>query len=59
MVRLPKMPPEIELDIALHRGEFVAASALMNTVACRWIWKSSAANKQTSLNAVRDALVPR
>jgi DNA polymerase family A len=60
MVRLlPKMLPEIELDVALHRGEFVAASAqmehrgvpidmaILTQLADKHVWR-----------AVRDAMVP-
>src|SRR5262245_54355535 len=56
---LPKMLPDIELDIALYRSEFVAASALMehrgvpidmeifSQLADKHVWR-----------AVRDAMVP-
>ena len=60
MVRLlPKMLPDIELYIALHRGEFVAASALMEHRGVPMDMEifPQLANKRT-WNAVRDALVP-
>ena len=60
MVRLlPKMLPEIGLAVALHRGEFVAASALMEHrgVPMDMEILPQLADKR-AWNAVRDALVP-
>jgi DNA polymerase-1 len=60
MVRLlPKMLPDIELDVALHRGEFVAASARMEHrgVPIDGELFRQLADKKT-WSAVRDAMVP-
>jgi DNA polymerase I len=60
MVRmLPKMLPDIELDVALHRGEFVAASARMEHrgVPIDMEIFSHLADKQ-AWRHVRDAMVP-
>jgi DNA polymerase I len=60
MVRLlPKMLPEIELDVALHRGEFVAASARMEHrgVSIDMEIFAQLADKR-AWSYVRDAMVP-
>jgi DNA polymerase family A len=60
MVRmLPKMLPDIELDVALHRGEFVAASARMEHrgVPIDMEIFPHLADKQ-AWRHVRDAMVP-
>jgi DNA polymerase I len=60
MVRLlPKMLPEIDLDIALQRGEVVAASARMEHLGVPMDMEilPQLTNKR-AWNAVRDALVP-
>jgi DNA polymerase I len=60
MVRLlPRMVSEIDLDVALHRGEFIAASARMEYrgVPIDMGIFQQLANKRT-WRAVRDALVP-
>jgi DNA polymerase-1 len=56
---LPKMLPQIDLGVALYRGEFVASSALMEHRGVpldREIFPSLA--DQAIRNAVRDAMVP-
>jgi DNA polymerase I len=56
---LPKMLPQIDLGVALYRGEFVASSALMEHRGVpldREIFPSLA--DQAIWNAVRDAMVP-
>jgi DNA polymerase I len=56
---LPKMLPEIELDIALHRGEFVTASALMEHRGVPMDMEIlPQLTDKRAWNAVRDALVP-
>jgi hypothetical protein len=56
---LPKMLPEIDLDVALHRGEFVAASARMEHrgVPIDMDIFSQLVDKH-AWRAVRDAMVP-
>jgi DNA polymerase-1 len=56
---LPRMLPDIELDVALHRGEFVAASARMEYrgVPIDMEIFSQLADKR-AWRAVRDAMVP-